>query len=289
MDVMIIKDDTSVESVVTNFDLTICQVWYDGISVHASHWADIRSKHGSLQPEYHKSYMSGNRFIHQRIRKYSMRGFEIDTPDWVEPEKAQLFEELEDKNNVYREYLKKLRGVKPFSKEEYAIQDKINENTYETVELYERLYTKKTISPDNIEKWVVIKIYDMMILDNKYYTITDPVFKTRGLALLLSYPMYPITFDRLREITDALHLDVLELFNKTFLESVLNGYPFPPLFDDIIKEKQPLFIKRLYTGKRRKTRKQKNRRNTSRTKPRRKMSRRKQPKRKSQRLFHKKP
>lgn len=296
IDVMIIKDDTSVESVVTNFDLTICQVWYDGISVHASHWADIRSNHGSLQPEYHKSYMSGNRFIHQRIRKYGMRGFEIDTPDWVEPEKAELLEELEEKNNLYGEYLGGLKlfrryGIKDSGEDEHEIQAHIIQNSKIIHALYRRIDSPKTVSPQNIEKWLVLKLYEKMIHTNEYNPNNPLNFlysHSKGLALLLSYPMYPINYERLREITVALHIDIKALFKKTFLDNAENGHPYPAFYTRIIEETQPL-LDRLFTGKRRKTRKTrkpKNRKN-SRTNHRRQTSMR-QHKRKSQRLFNKK-
>ncbi len=272
MDVMIIKDDTSVESVVTNFDLTICQVWYDGMSVHASHWDDIRAKHGSLQPEYHKSYMAGNRFIHQRIRKYVMRGFKIDTPGLVEPEKAKLLEQLEEYNKLYKRYLAELEVA-----EDEDIQQKIDINSAKTRDLYSRIDGPKTVSPQNIEKWLVLKLYDEIIYSSKNYFNDSPIHYAKGLALLLSYPIYPITYERLREITVALHIDIKALFKKIFIDNAID--PYPLFYAKIIHEVEPL-LDRLFTGKRRKTRKtrktrkHKNQRKTSRAKPKRKTSRR---------------
>jgi len=266
MDVMIIKDDTSVESVVTNFDLTICQVWYDGISVRASHWDDITSKHGSLQPEYHKSYSSGNRFIHQRIKKYVRRGFEIDTPEFVEPEKAELLDELEYHNIKYKAYLAHLGS----GEDQEEIEQKIYENAYDTSILYNRMDGPKTVSPHNIEKWLVLKLYDEIIHSSKNWFHDTPFKYAKGLALLLSYPLYPITYERLREITVALHIDIRSIFQMIFINNAID--PYPPFYDRIIQEVEPL-LDRLFSGKRRKTRKPKNRRKTSRTKPKRKTSR----------------
>ena len=77
IDIMIIPDHISLESVVTNFDLTFCQVWWDGNSIHSYDIEDVRSKSGSLNPDYIESYIAMNNFTVKRIMKYKNRGFEI--------------------------------------------------------------------------------------------------------------------------------------------------------------------------------------------------------------------
>jgi hypothetical protein len=111
MDVMIIRDDTSIESVVTHFDLTICQIWYDGHTVRATHMQDITTKHGSLQPDYYRSYICGNTFIHNRINKYKRRGYTIDTPSAINPVVAPLLDELKLKYEQYRTFLNELKPL----------------------------------------------------------------------------------------------------------------------------------------------------------------------------------
>ena len=63
----------------TNFDLTFCQVWYDGDTVRSTHPLDIINKQGTLQPEYQEAFHKySNTFIVERIKKYTARGFKIN-------------------------------------------------------------------------------------------------------------------------------------------------------------------------------------------------------------------
>jgi hypothetical protein len=80
-DVMMVADDVSLEHVVSNFDLTFCQVWWDGRRIDATHVTDVRSRCGKLQAEYCQSFIHGNLFTQKRVAKYRRRGFtiQIDT------------------------------------------------------------------------------------------------------------------------------------------------------------------------------------------------------------------
>ena len=108
----------------------------------------------------------------------------------------------------------------------------------------------KTVSPHNIEKWLVLKLYDEIIHSSKNYFHDSTLHYAKGLALLLSYPLYPITYERLREITVALHIDIKTIFQTIFIINAID--PYPPFYDRIIQEVEPL-LDRLFTGKRRKT------------------------------------
>lgn len=78
IDIMMIPDHIPVRQVVTNFDLSFCQVWYDGQTVETNHRRDILSKHGFLQKDYQESlFQKFNWFIISRIRKYNDRGFKV--------------------------------------------------------------------------------------------------------------------------------------------------------------------------------------------------------------------
>jgi len=77
MDIMAVRNKRTPLAVVNNFDLTCCQVWYDGESVYASHPDHIRTKTAFLQPEYIETFLGGNRFLARRLRKYISRGFTI--------------------------------------------------------------------------------------------------------------------------------------------------------------------------------------------------------------------
>lgn len=63
--------------VVQNFDLTFCQIWYDGKTVYASFPEHIKNKSGFLQNDYVQMYMAGNQVTKKRMLKYINRGFQI--------------------------------------------------------------------------------------------------------------------------------------------------------------------------------------------------------------------
>lgn len=77
IDIMIIPDHIPLENVVTNFDLTFCQVWWDGEKLDSYDIDDVRSKSGSLNPDYVESFLNLNSFIIKRLDKYRNRGFKI--------------------------------------------------------------------------------------------------------------------------------------------------------------------------------------------------------------------
>jgi hypothetical protein len=78
IDIMIVPDDIEIESVVTNFDLTFCQVWWDGVRLYSNNVSDIKTKRGFLNKDYIQSYISMNSFTINRIQKYKNRGFIIN-------------------------------------------------------------------------------------------------------------------------------------------------------------------------------------------------------------------
>jgi len=78
VDVMAVRSRKTVQDVCSNFDLTFCQVWFDGTNVFATHPDHIREKKGYLQGEYIDTFVQGNAFLKERIRKYQMRGFKIE-------------------------------------------------------------------------------------------------------------------------------------------------------------------------------------------------------------------
>jgi hypothetical protein len=83
-DIMIVDNSYSIEHVVTNFDLTFCEIWYDGKDVRSTE--DVGKKHGFLRDEYKDSlFKYNNYFIQGRIRKYTERGFKIDLKKSREP------------------------------------------------------------------------------------------------------------------------------------------------------------------------------------------------------------
>lgn len=81
MDIMVVSDDVTVESVVENFDLSFCKIWYDGRKILTNYPDDIRNKTGTLGVDYLRAYLSGNAFTAKRIKKYTRRGFTINLPN----------------------------------------------------------------------------------------------------------------------------------------------------------------------------------------------------------------
>ena len=80
-DIMIVSDDVSVESVVENFDLSFCKVWYNGTEIFTNHYQDILERRGTLGQNYLEAYLKGNTFTMKRIKKYTRRGYTITLPN----------------------------------------------------------------------------------------------------------------------------------------------------------------------------------------------------------------
>ena len=80
VDIMSVRNSRKVTDVVQNFDLTFCQVWWDGEHIWATHPEDILQKKGVLQEDYAKLFIRNNLFLKKRVRKYRTRGFDIKLP-----------------------------------------------------------------------------------------------------------------------------------------------------------------------------------------------------------------
>ena len=81
VDIMVVSDDVTVESVVENFDLSFCKIWYDGRKILTNYPDDVINKTGTLGADYLRTYLSGNVFTVKRIIKYTRRGFTINLPN----------------------------------------------------------------------------------------------------------------------------------------------------------------------------------------------------------------
>jgi len=77
MDIMAVRNSRSPLDVVQNFDLTFCQIWYDGTNVFATHPDHIISRKGYLQKDYVPLLMNRNIFLIKRLEKYKKRGYII--------------------------------------------------------------------------------------------------------------------------------------------------------------------------------------------------------------------
>ena len=78
IDIMSIKQGVSPLNVVQNFDLTFCEIWYDGRSINATNLADAAQQKGLLRSDYVKALLNfNNRFIRDRLIRYRARGYKI--------------------------------------------------------------------------------------------------------------------------------------------------------------------------------------------------------------------
>ena len=78
VDIMIIPDKIEPSNVVTNFDLTFCEIWYNGSEVKGTNVKDSLLKEGRLRKEYQEALLVYfNPFILKRIKKYLKRGYKI--------------------------------------------------------------------------------------------------------------------------------------------------------------------------------------------------------------------
>jgi len=78
IDIMSVRNSRSPVDVVENFDLTFCQVWWDGKDIWATYPDDIAQKKGILQKDYSNLFIKGNPFLRKRVQKYKDRGFTIN-------------------------------------------------------------------------------------------------------------------------------------------------------------------------------------------------------------------
>ena len=78
IDVMIIPDEIPILSVVTNFDLTCCEIWYDGTRVLAVDPEGILHRTCELKKDYVDGFLNSlNLFTIKRMQKYMKKGFTI--------------------------------------------------------------------------------------------------------------------------------------------------------------------------------------------------------------------
>jgi hypothetical protein len=78
IDVMIIPDEIPLLNVVTNFDLSFCEIWYDGYYVKAVDAKGVLTKTGTLKKDYtDKLLLDLNTFTVKRLKKYIKKGYVI--------------------------------------------------------------------------------------------------------------------------------------------------------------------------------------------------------------------
>ena len=125
IDIMGVRNSNSPLNVVKNFDLSFCQIWYDGNMVYATHPDHIRNKSGFLQKEYIPAYLNNNMFIKRRIQKYMRLGYEIklETPakiDKISDNISLKCKKLERTPEFYKKWLSRIVLHNILSSNEYT-------------------------------------------------------------------------------------------------------------------------------------------------------------------------
>jgi hypothetical protein len=78
IDIMIVDNSIELTNVVSNFDLSFCQVYFDGKKFEAFQPIHVIEKSGILEDSYIKSLLKLNKFTLNRIDKYKKRGYIIN-------------------------------------------------------------------------------------------------------------------------------------------------------------------------------------------------------------------
>lgn len=82
LDILVHADDVDHVSLVSGFDLSFCQTWWDGEHVFTCDPDGLKSRQGSLNVDYRaRLYRDFDVNLIKRIHKYRKRGFSIDTFD----------------------------------------------------------------------------------------------------------------------------------------------------------------------------------------------------------------
>jgi hypothetical protein len=82
IDVMSIRNKRTPLEVVNAFDLTFCQIWFDGKNAYSTFPDHVRKKQGWIQKDYIPHFLNGNSFLKDRVLKYTQRGYTLlDNPE----------------------------------------------------------------------------------------------------------------------------------------------------------------------------------------------------------------
>lgn len=100
IDLVYIGKPKTPEKVVSNFDFTCCQVWYDGDNMYASHPELTLEKKAKVNKDYTGFYSNPDKYANKRLNKYREKGFIIELP---EPtfELPELISDVSDRELAY--------------------------------------------------------------------------------------------------------------------------------------------------------------------------------------------
>ena len=76
VDIMIVHEKMPLD-VVQNFDLTCCEIWFDGRKTACTDMQVFKSRVATMRPIYVEKFVTGNAFLRKRVHKYEQRGWTI--------------------------------------------------------------------------------------------------------------------------------------------------------------------------------------------------------------------
>ncbi len=87
VDLMFSTEDRHVIDIISNFDLTCCEVWLDARNetVGGTHMKDTLAMKAKLRSGYNETFLSGNGYTIRRLNKYIGKGYSITTDMFDEP------------------------------------------------------------------------------------------------------------------------------------------------------------------------------------------------------------
>lgn len=255
IDIMCIEQGYPVDTVVNNFDLTFCEVSYDGNDV-SGNITDALEKSGKLNDEYRTALIVyRNSFIQKRIRKYLKRGYHIEMSTDMGDIALEISKrEISSSEAWVSMCIYKLLQAQLVFKGNYVEQEynriiwscNYDLSSY-TFEALETLISKIDFSIDDIrEVYSAYRTYEM--------NVEEPT-KLVALALLLIYDWFFI-FNLIKYGTKYLEMiseyigvdvewvmhvrDHLSRDHHQILEDVFENIDVPDYYEDMILNKKPI-------------------------------------------------
>ena len=203
IDVMLVKNEIMLPSVVDNFDLSFCKIYYDGIDVKTKYETDVISKNGTLSTDYFKSVENMNQFTLLRILKYMKKNYYILNIGQYE-EIMNEFMEITGNMNIHESY------ISMTGKDDYMriTHDLISDDEYISMSFYNRFIR------------YLIKLNDKCDNDNydKFLNCNNLILLNKIKAILLSIFNVEIsTANLFLYIIIYLQVDIMSLENLSHI------------------------------------------------------------------------
>jgi hypothetical protein len=261
IDIMIIPDEINILDVLSNFDLTICEIWYNGKTVNGTNLRDIQNKVGYLRKEYNDSLFKHlNTFIIKRIKKYRERGFKIE----FDIPKQKNFSIISNKKNVTNStewVIKKILYIFSNDNSFYKIYSRyINKSSNPNSLLYP--YTSLISRQNKDIKYLIFlnslnnfNNYELLLENlNKYFLIKNPQkFVNKILKkfyIEISNTKYKEYKEYIEELTDLKDTyEILSSFSKEYeaidiMQTYITTYDEEIIIDKVnISEYEKLKVK----------------------------------------------